>query len=555
MQAKYLGLHSEQNARYKAQNEDAAVVGHVTNGSGLTLQLAVVADGVSTSEVGAAGSRCAVDLFLKFLEANQFATPKELGAIIGRFFRDANEAINRLGEEGSSTTFSAFVMMETGTLLAHIGDSRIAYFDEGKLRILTADHSLYGEALAAGAGDEELKGLSRSIITRWLGSTETPDPQIIVDPPAFTYGQGLILVTSDGVHDYMDDAVLVDSIKQHQADLSRLCQTVCQTAIGGRSYRGKVNGDNITICAIKAEFYPEYVAPIPAGSLLESGENDAEVTIHLGQPERPVKPLVSKNPEGFSTKKIAALWIAVCGVILLGTVLFLWLYSTSGGEAKNSIEASAVPPALDSSIPNGAGREDPLDPTAGAGGGKRTQNGETQGKGSDPTSPASGSGGDPLTGVNEDSGPKGGSIMDPELESPLGQNQQSNSAEENLARHASEVYNFENPNPEKRSPRDASGQPTEITEPENSERLNQIGDLGTVTGESVSEKIKWRVITNLHLRRRASSTAPSETLISGGELVFSYGEETTRGGSYEWLSVIYKGEMGWVAKEFLERVN
>lgn len=53
-------------------------------------------------------------------------------------------------KRGMGTTFAAVFVLNTGSFVAHVGDSRVYRFREQKLELLTEDHSLLNEYIKMG---------------------------------------------------------------------------------------------------------------------------------------------------------------------------------------------------------------------------------------------------------------------------------------------------------------------------------------------------------------------------------------------------------------------
>ena len=241
----------------------------------------VVCDGLGGAAAGEVASRLAADAFLKSLTPVRGETPRQgtpdvrLDAAI----HAANQAVfqqsRRLVEmNGMGTTLVALLLepgpqapkivgSKTGTLargtvpprpvltLAHVGDSRCYLFREGKLALLTQDHSLVEEQLRMGAisAVEAEHHPMRNIITRAVGSQASVEPEIRhLDPRS----GDLYLLASDGLTRELSDAGIAQSMNRFitreavrkraaRPDLSILAQTLIDQAndAGG--------GDNITV--------------------------------------------------------------------------------------------------------------------------------------------------------------------------------------------------------------------------------------------------------------------------------------------------------------------
>ncbi len=184
----------------KAINEDCAgieipEVEHLLLNKGATL---VVADGVSTAEAGKEASETAVARFLE----EYYQTPdtwsvshsgeKILSTLNLKLFRKSHEFVT--DTKGYLCTFSALVIKSRTAHFFHVGDSRIYLLREGELKVLTRDHiSVIGDG--------------KAFLSRALGM----DNFLNVDYGRIALEEGdRILLTSDGVHDFIDDQQIID---------------------------------------------------------------------------------------------------------------------------------------------------------------------------------------------------------------------------------------------------------------------------------------------------------------------------------------------------------
>lgn len=127
------------------------------------------------------------------------------------------------------TTLVVAVLNPDGILVAHAGDSRCYLIGpDGKIKFRSADHSVVGEALAAGILTEEEAFTSsrRNEITRCLSSVTSAVPLDFTELTDIKTGDVLMLC-SDGVHDVLRDREIAGllggsaSIEQKSAALER----------------------------------------------------------------------------------------------------------------------------------------------------------------------------------------------------------------------------------------------------------------------------------------------------------------------------------------------
>ena len=186
----------------KDNNEDA--VGFlvpeeqtVLEGKGIVL---AVADGVSSAEAGKEASNTAITRFV----SDYYQTPdtwsvkhagqKILSSINLTLFKRSHEFASE--EKGYLTTFTALVLKSRLAHFFHAGDSRAYLLRGGEFKQLTRDH-----VASIGSG--------RSFLARAMGM----DNSIQIDYSQFTLeADDILLVTSDGVHDFISEDKIIDLI-------------------------------------------------------------------------------------------------------------------------------------------------------------------------------------------------------------------------------------------------------------------------------------------------------------------------------------------------------
>ena len=187
----------------RERNEDFCGVvtpdGEVLENKGI---IAAVAEGIG----GHKGGREAAEYTVRGLLADYFATPDTWG--VPRAIETVTTALNRwvIAEAsrnadlaGMATTLSALVLRGRRYYTAHIGDSRIYRFCEGRLQPLTADHAWEHPEL-------------NHVLSRAIGL----DPRVLMD---FSEGElaadDRFLLVSDGVWGVLPDALMAHVLLDH----------------------------------------------------------------------------------------------------------------------------------------------------------------------------------------------------------------------------------------------------------------------------------------------------------------------------------------------------
>ena len=112
-----------------------------------------------------------------------------------------------------TTVVSGFFAARSGLLhVAHVGDSRCYRYRAPHLELLTQDHSLLTDVLEQRPGLEDLvlARLPRHVVTRALGM----DEQLRVSMSSHALAPGdRYLLCSDGLSDYVEDAVIAQTLR------------------------------------------------------------------------------------------------------------------------------------------------------------------------------------------------------------------------------------------------------------------------------------------------------------------------------------------------------
>jgi len=138
-----------------------------------------------------------------------------------------------------ATTAAAVLMTKERPSVAHVGDSRVYLWRDGRLSQITEDHSWVGEQVRAGVlSDADARRHPwRNVVTRALSGGEDPEVDVTeVSPkPAERY-----LLCSDGLFGVVPDAQIAEILGE-QIPLDAICQRLVSAAneAGGP--------DNITV--------------------------------------------------------------------------------------------------------------------------------------------------------------------------------------------------------------------------------------------------------------------------------------------------------------------
>jgi len=236
--------------------------------------LFVVCDGMGGAEAGEVASAIAVETM-----AARFAAGDALVAAA----RAANEAVfarasARVEESGMGTTLTAVMVDGEEGRFVHVGDSRAYRLREGRLELLSDDHTLVGEMVREGrlTVEEAAVHPHRSILSRALGTEAT----VQVDEFTTDLRPGdVLLLCSDGLSGEVPDDGLRDLLAAHDDPTEAAAGLIdAARAAGGH--------DNITAVVIRLLAGDEdgmvesegstQVLAVPAGAADAGLEGDGE---------------------------------------------------------------------------------------------------------------------------------------------------------------------------------------------------------------------------------------------------------------------------------------
>jgi protein phosphatase len=194
--------------RVRRNNEDFVSSGRVLDATGRVFALWIVADGVGGGPRGEEASRQAVQVVIDSLSGTPWMEPA--AAMSGAFSLASRRVHELTGTGASSTTMVAALVRESdgSAWIANVGDSRAYLISQGEARLVTEDHSLVAQEVAAGrmTADDARTAPGRNVVTRTIGSR----PDVVVDvfgPRELGMDERLVLCT-DGVHGMIDDEAI-----------------------------------------------------------------------------------------------------------------------------------------------------------------------------------------------------------------------------------------------------------------------------------------------------------------------------------------------------------
>jgi PPM family protein phosphatase len=222
-------------------------------------RLYLVADGMGGHASGEVASRMAIDTLREFFSATSqdpeatwpYKMDKARGYEENRLITGIKLANLRIHEaaqrepklRGMGTTICGILVIDDGVLIAHVGDSRVYRMRQGKLDLLTDDHSLLNDYIKMKRlTEEEIANFPhKNVIVRALGMKETVKVDTRLDPPQ---PGDVYVLCSDGLCGPVTDEE-IGEITASSNDLKAITSKLIE--------RANANGgpDNVTVVLAK----------------------------------------------------------------------------------------------------------------------------------------------------------------------------------------------------------------------------------------------------------------------------------------------------------------
>ncbi len=270
--------------RKRTENEDAFVVDP-------DLGVYVVCDGMgghASGEVASAMTTEEIHAFFQKREEGDRSLPYqgEPGAtagelVISNAIQHANDKVYIAGMrdsklEGMGTTVVAVTEWEDKLIVAHVGDSRIYRFRQGRLEQVTRDHSLLNHKIDLGELEtqEEIDNFKHgNVIVRAIGLKDYVRPETALHERV---AGDVYILCSDGLSDMVDDWSIENVMDANADDLEEAVQVLVRMA---NDRGGK---DNITAVLVRVDDDSESA---------EEGDYDANYAEDDHQDEGEYEPL------------------------------------------------------------------------------------------------------------------------------------------------------------------------------------------------------------------------------------------------------------------------
>ncbi|MBK7016080.1 MAG: bifunctional protein-serine/threonine kinase/phosphatase [Sulfuritalea sp.] len=235
-----IGQHSDRGRKESNQDFHGACLPREPQLSAKGAAVAL-ADGISSSDAGRAAAEFAVGGFLEdyYCTSDAWSVKtsalRVLGATNSWLYSQTQQGQGRYDKDrGHVCTFSALVLKSTTAHVFHVGDGRVCLLRDGALEQLTTDHRVF-------VTREE------SYLSRALGI----NPQLDIDYRTEAVERGdLFVLSTDGVHEHVAPALIIDLIARHGDDLDVAARAIVDAAMRQGS------PDNLTIQLLRVDQLP-----------------------------------------------------------------------------------------------------------------------------------------------------------------------------------------------------------------------------------------------------------------------------------------------------------
>lgn len=192
----------------RSENEDAATILEEP-GKGL---LAVIADGLGGHGGGAKASQTAMRNVLELFSAETVKEPADLSP----WFERANQEVAAMQTPDCKmkTTMVLLHIKDGAAMWAHVGDSRLYHFVNGKLTDQTVDHSVSQMAVFRGeiTADQIRGHEDRNRLTSALGGSGKIRPELS-EKVALSGAEHSFLLCTDGFWEYVYEEEMTQALQ------------------------------------------------------------------------------------------------------------------------------------------------------------------------------------------------------------------------------------------------------------------------------------------------------------------------------------------------------
>lgn len=311
----------------RTNNEDAFIAQTIWDDENV---LAVAIDGVGGYDGGEIAAAIAKNTIVEYLE--NFSNGERANLLKQAVIEANNNILKSRSESDEYKNMSCVltaILVETkrGMIhMAHIGDTRLYQYHQGKITKLSHDHSLIGyrEEVGELTEEEAMHHPQRNVIGRDVGSKYMEMNTDLVEMETFKLkSNSLLLLCSDGLSDMITSAMMTEILSK---DISLKDKT--KELINKANSEG--GNDNITVVLVQ---YTGESFEVPEVPIIETVKEDVEVKEYTDMQ----KINVQKETKDFFQIRVLLIINTILLILVLG-LLCMFLYSSYNPVEINEIQ-------------------------------------------------------------------------------------------------------------------------------------------------------------------------------------------------------------------------
>jgi PPM family protein phosphatase len=223
-----------------------------------------VADGMGGMAAGEVASRLAITTALKLVNHSpkwgfkiNKKEARELFERVRHHVKSIDETLTKSSEAdhrlfGMGTTLTVAYSVGVDLFIVHLGDSRAYLFRQGRLQLLTKDHTVAQAMADAGyiAPEEVRHHRKRHVLTNFLGGHHG---KVKGDVRWLRLADGdRLLLCSDGLTDLVDDPAITEILVHHEKP-----HEAAQTLLDEALLRGGTDNVTVIVASYQIPFLPK----------------------------------------------------------------------------------------------------------------------------------------------------------------------------------------------------------------------------------------------------------------------------------------------------------
>lgn len=239
---------------YRKMNQDYLDFAENKNGDAF----GIVCDGMGGHAHGEVASKIAVNKFIELFKKQDFNDFNQ--AQINRWLRSCiSEILSEMVEHAEEnfetrdmgTTLTAILYTQGSAFVINIGDSRTYKVVDDKLFQVSQDQNLWNSTPEAERNDIKMSGMYEKAneLTFWKVLTSALGPQktLRIDTYYIEKPEGIYMLTTDGIHDYIDEQIVASTLMNKKQKLKDKASMIIEDA------KDNVSTDNLSILIIEVE--------------------------------------------------------------------------------------------------------------------------------------------------------------------------------------------------------------------------------------------------------------------------------------------------------------